>query len=460
MPDYQVILGALSIPANCEELYMESWVFYLIVFLAISIGAALLIFEKRRNEKNLKKLKIRVNVNGIRGKSTITRLITAILKEAGYKVVGKTTGTAARILYWNQEEEEEIKRKPRGVSISEQIRVVNKAAKVGAEALVCECMAVRPDYQKVFQHDILKGTIVVIVNVLEDHLDEMGPTLDQLAWAFGDTIPYRGTAVVPNCAYTEYFRAIAKDRGSKLIVAEPGVLPEGYLDQFSYKIFENNCIMALNVARSLGIPDEVSFRGMLHAQPDPGALRIEPIQNKNLQTWLVNAFAANEPSSTLEIWDCIADTGLPLEDPVVVMNCRPDRVDRSMQFARDCLPKLGPIRLVVIGEKSDPIEHAYQRGKLSNVTEYKNLSERSVRSIIAELTPMLDGHVLFCIGNIHGIGEEFLESVRALTPRSLLGSSGDSRGAYTKLISYQSQASETACENLHAESEHASKLED
>lgn len=133
---------------------MESWVFYLIVFLAISIGAALLIFEKRRNEKNLKKLKIRVNVNGIRGKSTITRLITAILKEAGYKVVGKTTGTAARILYWNQEEEEEIKRKPRGVSISEQIRVVNKAAKVGAEALVCECMAVRPDYQKVFQHDI------------------------------------------------------------------------------------------------------------------------------------------------------------------------------------------------------------------------------------------------------------------------------------------------------------------
>jgi UDP-N-acetylmuramyl tripeptide synthase len=104
MPDYQVILGALSIPANCEELYMESWVFYLIVFLVISIGAALLIFEKRRNEKNLKKLKIRVNVNGIRGKSTITRLITAILKEAGYKVVGKTTGTAARILYWNQEE--------------------------------------------------------------------------------------------------------------------------------------------------------------------------------------------------------------------------------------------------------------------------------------------------------------------------------------------------------------------
>ena len=409
---------------------MESWVFYLIILLGCGIAAALLVFEKRRNEKNLKKLKIRVNVNGIRGKSTITRLITAILKEAGYHVVGKTTGTAARILYWNREEEEEIRRKPRGVSIGEQIRVVNKAAKVGADALVCECMAVRPDYQKVFQHDILKGNIVVIVNVLEDHLDEMGPTLDQLAWAFGDTIPYRGVAVIPDCPYTEYFQAIAKDRGSRTVVAKPGILPPGYIDQFSYKIFENNCVMALSVARALGIDDEISFRGMLKANPDPGALRIEPIQNKNLKTWLVNAFAANEPASTLEIWDCISDIGLPMDDPVVVMNCRPDRVDRSNQFARDCLPLMGRIRLVVIGEKADPIEHAYRRGKLPNVTEYHNLSERSVRAVMNELTPMLDQHVLFCIGNIHGIGEDFLESVRALNPRSLLGESNDAWDDY------------------------------
>jgi poly-gamma-glutamate synthase PgsB/CapB len=411
---------------------MLSWQFYLIVVVLIGIAVGLLLLEKRRNERNLKKLKIRVNVNGIRGKSTITRLITRILQEAGYHVVGKTTGTAARMIYWDREEEEEIVRKPRGVSISEQIRVINKAAKAGADALVCECMAVRPDYQKVFQHDILKGGIVVIVNVLEDHLDEMGPTLDQLAWAFGDTIPYHGIAVVPDCEYTEYFRAIAEDRGSKLVVAKPGILPEGYLEKFDYKIFENNCVMALNVARALGIPDDVSFRGMLRAHPDPDALRIEEVRNKNLHSWLINAFAANEPASTLEIWEYLKDMDLPKEDPIVVMNCRPDRVDRSMQFARDCLSLMGPIRLFVIGEKAEPIDHAYQRGKLPNVTEYRNLSNRTVRQIMNELTPLLDEHILFCIGNIHGIGEEFLEAVRALNPRSLLGSS-DNRSDLTKL---------------------------
>ena len=111
---------------------MGNWLFYAIVFIGCTIAFFAFALEKRRNEKNLKKLTVRINVNGIRGKSTITRLITAILKEAGYHVVGKTTGTAARMIYWNKEEEEEIVRRPRGISIGEQIRVINKAVKAGA----------------------------------------------------------------------------------------------------------------------------------------------------------------------------------------------------------------------------------------------------------------------------------------------------------------------------------------
>ena len=393
---------------------METWKFYLIIILACLIAFIPFVLEKRKNEKNIEKLAVRINVNGIRGKSTVTRLITAILKEAGYNVVGKTTGTAARIIYWNKKEEEEIVRKPRGVSISEQIRVIDKAVKAGADSLVCECMAVRPQYQKVYQHEILKGNIVVIVNVLEDHLEEMGPTLDQLAWAFGDTIPYNGTLVIPECEYTPYFKLIARDRNTKVIVAGKESLSEAYLERFPYKVFENNLIMALCVSRALGISDETAFRGMLCAAPDPGTVKIETIENYGLRTWLVNAFAANEPTSTLEIWKSLAEDGLPMELPIVVMNCRSDRVDRTYQFARDCLPKLGKIQLVVIGENTQPIDRAYRKGKIPNVKHYINMKNKSIRYIMNEITPMLDGHVLFCIGNIHGKGAGFLEAVRAL----------------------------------------------
>ena len=378
------------------------------------IPLIVLILEKVQNERNLKQLKIRINVNGIRGKSTVTRMIYAILREAGCQAVGKTTGTAARMFYWDQAEEEELKRRPRGVSISEQIRVIRKAARRGADALVCECMAVRPDYQAAYQHHILKAGVLVIVNVLEDHLDEMGPTLEQLAWAFADTIPQKGIAVVPDCPYTDYFRKVAAERGSRVVVVQPEIISQEYLSLFPYKVFDNNCAMALGVARALGIDDETSLRGMLKAAPDPGALQIIPLRRPELQSWFVNAFAANEPASTLEIWEYLQQEPLPMELPVVVMNCRPDRVDRTCQFVRDCLPRMGPIQLVGIGDLTAPIRRAWRRGRLPNVRTFRDLQGKPVREILEVLTPMLDGHVLVGVGNIHGAGEELIQALLAL----------------------------------------------
>ena len=42
-------------------------------------------------------------------------------------------------------------------------------------------MAVNPDYQITFQNDLVKANIGVIVNVMEDHMDVLGPTLKDVA---------------------------------------------------------------------------------------------------------------------------------------------------------------------------------------------------------------------------------------------------------------------------------------
>ena len=57
-----------------------------IIVIGIVITLYLGIKEKRKNEENINKLNLRINVNGIRGKSTATRLITGVLNEAGYKI--------------------------------------------------------------------------------------------------------------------------------------------------------------------------------------------------------------------------------------------------------------------------------------------------------------------------------------------------------------------------------------
>ncbi len=363
--------------------------------------------EKKRNDRNAESIPIRINVNGIRGKSTATRLITSILTEAGYKTMGKTTGTAARLIYWNGEEKPII-RKPRGVSISEQIHVIGEAASENADALVCECMAVRPDYQKVYQHQMLKSNLTVIINVLEDHLAEMGPTTEQIAWAFAETIPYNGKAVIPDCEFTEYFQKTAEERSTETFIIDDSEISHEFIEQFSYRIFEHNCATALAAARALGIPDDTAYRGMLKAAPDPGTLCIYNVRNDAV---FVNAFAANEPSSTLEIWNSLKDEGLNCENPVVVMNCRPDRADRTLLFIDEFLPFIPNMTLLVIGEKTRDCVKAWKKGRFENCTEFKCIEGKNISKIMDYLEPVMAGRLILGVGNIHGIGVPFIDAV-------------------------------------------------
>ncbi|CAN5555367.1 hypothetical protein BH23CHL5_BH23CHL5_06000 [soil metagenome] len=51
-----------------------------------------------RHQRRLKQLDVRVHVNGIRGKSTVTRLVASVLREGGFVTIAKTTGSAARMI--------------------------------------------------------------------------------------------------------------------------------------------------------------------------------------------------------------------------------------------------------------------------------------------------------------------------------------------------------------------------
>ena len=365
-------------------------------------------------KRNVEKIPIRVNINGIRGKSTVTRLITSILTEAGYKTVGKTTGTAARMIYWFQDDEDIIVRQPQGANIGEQLKVLQKAADLNAEALVCECMAVNPDYQKVFQFRMLEANIVVIVNVLEDHLDVMGPTLDQIAQAFGATIPYNGFLITIDCAYTDYFKQIAKERNTKVIIADNSKITDEYLAKFDYMIFPDNASLALAVGEALGIDEETCFKGMLNAHPDPGAMRITRIGDEDLNCTFVNGFAANDPQSTVNIWERVKELEYNTEDPIVIMNCRQDRVDRTEIFVSDVFPKIQTHTLVAIGEVSEPITTAFNNGQFPNVKNYINLEYAEPDKIMETLNPLLKDRMVFGVGNIHGQGEAFIEKLLSM----------------------------------------------
>ncbi len=378
------------------------------------------IIEQRKHQERLDSIPIRVNVNGIRGKSTVTRLITGVIQEAGYKTVGKTTGTSARLIYWDTDEEKPIKRRPEGPNIGEQRRVVKEVAEIGAEALVCECMAVQPDYQLIFQNKMLQANIGVIVNVLEDHMDVMGPTLDEVADAFTSTIPYNGHLVTIESEYLPLFKKIAAERNTKVIVADNAKVTEDFLRKFDYMVFPDNASLALGVAEALGIDEETAFRGMLNAHPDPGAMRITRFGDRVNPSFFVNGFAANDPSSTLRIWERVRTLGYSTESPIVIMNCRADRVDRTEQFARDVLPYIKAEVMVAIGGTTELITAAYEEGKLDTEV-YLNLENYTTDEILAELGPYLGNKIVYGVGNIHGAGEPLVDAIEELAVKRKAG---------------------------------------
>lgn len=370
--------------------------------------------EWHQHKKYIYSLPIRVNVNGIRGKSTVTRLITGILKEARYKTIGKTTGTSARMIYWDTAEEEPIKRRPEGPNIREQKMVVKQASERGAEALVSECMAVNPDYQIIFQEKMLRANIGVIVNVLEDHMDVMGPTLDEIADAFTATIPYNGHLIISESPYVDFFKAEAVKRNTKVIVADNSKIQDTYLSKFDYMVFPENASLALAVAEALGIDERTARAGMLHAQPDPGAMRIHQLGDGRNKAYFVNGFAANDPVSTINIWKRIASLGYEVENPIIIMNCRDDRVDRTIQYAEDVLPYLAIGTLVLIGTMADPIIQAVEKGKIK-VNRLLDLQGDTTDEIYQTLLTIMDNNVIYGIGNIHGAAEPLIEKIQAET---------------------------------------------
>ncbi|MEU5253047.1 poly-gamma-glutamate synthase PgsB [Streptomyces longwoodensis] len=373
------------------------------------------IVEQRRHYAALHSIPSRVLVNGIRGKSSITRLCAGALRGGDLVTVAKTTGTAARFIHPDATEEP-VYRKFGIANVVEQIGIVRRAATYRPDALVIECMAVMPALQEVNQSKLIRSTIGVLCNVREDHLAEMGPTLDDVARSLCRSMPQDGICVTAEKERFAILQEEADARNCRLIYADPEMVTDEELRGFSWFTFKENVAIALVVAELLGVERQTALQGMYDAPPDPGVLSVDRyVGAEGKRVAFANVFAANDPESTLMNINQLLDLGAIRRPLNVVINCRPDRVERNGQMG-EIIPALEPDNVFVIGHPAKSAIDAIPAPWRDRAVDLGGERRSADEFMPALLGRMSDGSSLVAIGNIHGQGEELLEYLAELPP--------------------------------------------
>ncbi len=373
----------------------------LITVLLIAFGVAEYVLHKRQ----LARIPIRVHVNGTRGKSSVTRLIASALREAGIVTCAKTTGTLARFILPDGRELPIFR--PAGANIIEQKRIVKTAVAHGAQALIVECMALQPELQSLCERDLLRATHGVITNARPDHLDVMGPSDEDVARALAGMTPVAGKLFTNERKNLPVLQAAALDRNTTLVTIEPeaiAAIDEGMLGRFSYREHADNVALALAVCEELGVDRDVALSGMWKTRPDPGALTEFQVDFFGRRLVFVNAFAANDPVSSRQLWDMALERHAGLRRRIAVFNCRADRPDRSLQLGADIVDWQPADHIVLMGTGTYLFAQAATKRGI-DAGKLVFAEELPVEELFEQILGLVeDSAVVMGLGNIGGDG--------------------------------------------------------
>ena len=370
------------------------------------------ILEHQLHLKSLSLIPLRIHINGTRGKSSVTRLVAAGLREGGLRTFAKTTGTAPRVIDSNGKDR--IIHRLRLPSIGEQVKLLSYFSVQKPDAVVIECMAVQPQYQWIAEHKMVKSHIGVITNVRPDHLDEMGPTEEDVAHSLCNTVPVNSVLITGEDQKPDILKKVAKQNGTTFIKSEESSVQKNELDGFNYMEHPANIAVALDVCKQAGVNRSTALKGMHKVQPDVGALVAWDLDINSKNIRFVNGMAANDPVSTLQIWNFISERfATDKETTCIFFNSRDDRPVRTMQMIELTFEKIKPDYFFVRGDKIKKIIDTF--GKTSPKTSVEVIGlEKPLENVISNLKNLPNNSLVYAIGNQVGAGQEILEKVASL----------------------------------------------
>jgi gamma-polyglutamate synthase len=376
-----------------------------VLLTTLSLFLIYLIYERIALNSVRKSIPLVITVTGTRGKTSTVRLLASVLREAGRTVLAKTTGSQAQFVLPDGTTQDIPRRGL--ISVLEQKNALRKAAQLKADCLIVEMMSIRPENHHVEAEQILKPDIALLTNVRRDHTEAMGETLEEIATTLRLGLPREAKVYVPEEYLTLIDSPNDKSRWRQIISVgrKSSALPDQQEAEFSRGEFGENLDLVAAVAKSLNIGEVAVTRGIRNVVHDIGELSIWTHRVGDKKIILVSAFAANDPESTIKVYEKIREI-LP-QNPssfTGLLNLRSDRPDRTVQWINALNGGMAGLfkEIYVIGGHAAVVRRRVKGAKL--------LSRSRPEDIMNVLgSTMENNEVLFGFGNIGGIGRDLVE---------------------------------------------------
>ena len=364
----------------------------------------ILAIEQKQHISQLHAIPHRIHVNGIRGKSSVTRLLASVLNEANIATVAKTTGSETNIL--TPDGKEIILKRKGPANVFENVRMLQDHTTKKTQAIVFECMAIQPRYQRFLEEKVMHANIGIITNVWEDHVAEMGHTLEEIAHSLSSTIPTNGYLISAeeNKGLQKLLKENCKKKNTKYINALEYKIQDDYITDFHYFEHKENISIGLALADIMGISEAVALKGMKNVQPDRGAAIIKKYQVEGKKFIWVNLFAANDRQSVIKNVDLLHDRFSADEYATTcLVNNRTDRPERAQQFVDIVTKDIKSDYVVTIGELEKQVVHGLTKNNFTNIISLAKHTEETGKQLIERIGRSVKEDVILLLGmgNIH-----------------------------------------------------------
>ena len=355
-------------------------------------AAAVLLFLLVRAvllRRALARVPVRIHVGGTRGKTTVCRLIASGLRSSGLRTLAKTTGTDPMLILPDGSAQAWLRWGP--PAIGEQRRFAAMARRLGAQATVLECMAIRPEFVHASEQHLVRATIAVLTNTRPDHLEDMA-SIEAIAESHLGLVPENGVLVAAEETLSPAMREHAAARRTRIVAVPTAGLT----------VDEANRAIAFAACQATG------YTPVLSAEPDAGAFSLVTIQAGGKRIRFANAFACNDTVSLDLLWREHAGDA----PAAVLLNHRHDRPLRSLQIL-DYVARLpARPRVLLLGGTSWLRRAARKRGlEVEAIAGLPWAAGGVLLERVAARIP--DGSTVWGVGNYHGRGAAIVKSLRS-----------------------------------------------